>query len=643
MTISIGIDQRLARWFWLLLGAVPLLCLAEESDPDEAPFELSPFEVSTSADDRYLSTNATSGTSLNIALKDLPMAIQVVNQDFLTDIAAANLDEGLAYAAGVFTDNNAAPWALGATRGIPGGGRDTSVSSAGRGTPFANLVYIRGLSVPYQNRMGFRYGGIVKTPYSNIALGGLLDSANIERIEIVRGPNAVLYGTGVLSGIVNVIPERPLAEPRTEISIRAGNDDYLRTQAEITGPLKIDWLPGLLTYRATASTDSRGHWTDFREEKTRYWTAQLEYQPAKWMKVFLEYQDGFNRDEGTGPQWIYDFPARDKEFRNEFDEFYNWARHNGAIEGLMPVDPDGFKRDVQVIYRHGSGQQTHPGMTLLEEPFIGGGKPDSFRISGPDTFNERNERNLLADLELYPLKGLTINLGTFQADQETKSLSLSFNAANTGNPNEFLNLTIPRDKQAQAIWESGHVYGAMTRDAVLDRFIRSYRADPNVNEGSIIFPWQQDEIKLIEYWWVDSIIKARTEQYRLRATYTFEAPFLFGPAHHTLLAGFSYIEDNVDFPDGGTNVSNARANRPLEFKGALIDLKDSTAGRSLIRLTMTACTTGPSTTLIPSILTGATMAWTGTTWFVPVMCSSITLSGRKGTTVSTRDGFSMRR
>jgi hypothetical protein len=71
-------------------------------------------------------------------------------------------------------------------------------------------------------------------------------------------------------------------------------------------------------------------------------------------------------------------------------------------------------RTSRFIYRHGTGQQTHPGMTLLEEPFTGGGKPDSFRISGPDTFNERDERNVLADLELYPLEGLTINLGTFR-------------------------------------------------------------------------------------------------------------------------------------------------------------------------------------------------------------------------------------
>jgi iron complex outermembrane receptor protein len=66
----------------------------------------------------------------------------------------------------------------------------------------------------------------------------MLDSANIERIEIVKGPNSLLYGVGVLTGIVNVIPEKPLSEPRYEVTFRGGNYDFFRTQAEATGPLE---------------------------------------------------------------------------------------------------------------------------------------------------------------------------------------------------------------------------------------------------------------------------------------------------------------------------------------------------------------------------------------------------------------------
>ncbi|HSH09996.1 MAG TPA: TonB-dependent receptor plug domain-containing protein, partial [Oceanipulchritudo sp.] len=198
--------------------------MAQAQAENEDVFEFSPFEVSTSQDVGYLSTNSTSGTSLNTAIKDLPMTIQVINQDFITDIAASNLDESLVYAAGVFTSDNQASSSVGATRGTQGGGSgDRSISTAGQGARFANVVYIRGLSTPYQNRMGFRYGGLIVTPNSDIVLGGLLDSANIERIEVVKGPNSLLYGVGVLSGIVNVIPEKPLSEPHYEFSIMGGS------------------------------------------------------------------------------------------------------------------------------------------------------------------------------------------------------------------------------------------------------------------------------------------------------------------------------------------------------------------------------------------------------------------------------------
>jgi outer membrane receptor for ferric coprogen and ferric-rhodotorulic acid len=84
----------------LILAMSTWLSGQDDAGPEDDVFELSPFEVSTSQDVGYLSTNSTSGTSLNTAIKDLPMSIQVVNQDFITDIAATNLDEALVYAAG---------------------------------------------------------------------------------------------------------------------------------------------------------------------------------------------------------------------------------------------------------------------------------------------------------------------------------------------------------------------------------------------------------------------------------------------------------------------------------------------------------------------------------------------------------------
>jgi len=558
-----------------LLILAPVLS-AQEEDPDNTDevFELSPFTVSTSGDVGYLSTNSTSGTSLNTPIKDLPMSIQVINQDFITDIGASDLEESLTYAAGVFTTDNAASSSVGATRGTQGGGSgDRSISSAGTGSRFANLVYIRGLSTPYQNRMGFRYGGLVVTPNSDVALGGMLDTANIERIEIVKGPNSLLYGVGVLTGIVNVIPEKPLSEPRYEVTFRGGSYDFFRTQAEATGPLGNSLLPGQLNYRLAGSYESRGHWTDFREEETEYWAAQIDYTPSKWLNLFLEYQDGYTRIDGIGSQWIYDRinDAKDTEFRNEFDEAYNWARRDGSIPGLRPLDPNGFDNSLAVVDDDGS-TGTLPGFLQMGDDFVGGGKRDAYRITGPDTFADRDEQNFLADLTITPIENLTINAGAFLSEQETFERNLQFSSNNITDAINFESVTIPTDTQLNNIWQSGGIYGVPMQPKVREVFGLTSRVDPEQHPGTWVTPATTDDIKLIEYLWRDSIVKSKSEQYRLRATYSFDTSFLVGEARHTLLAGFSYIEDDIDFPDGGINRGNALANpsRLLDFTGGEI-------------------------------------------------------------------------
>ncbi|MGY8718373.1 MAG: TonB-dependent receptor plug domain-containing protein, partial [Verrucomicrobiia bacterium] len=115
---------------------------------------------------------------------------------------------------------------------------------------------IRGYNVQFQNRMGFRVGGTVSE--YGVTLGGALDSLNYERLEVVRGPSSLLYGIGVLSGIVNIIPKRPLAENQFKINASIGSDGYQRFTAEATGPLTKN-----LRYRVAIADEERDHWTDF--------------------------------------------------------------------------------------------------------------------------------------------------------------------------------------------------------------------------------------------------------------------------------------------------------------------------------------------------------------------------------------------
>jgi len=491
------------------------------------------------------------------------MAIQVINQDFISDLGASNMDEALEYAAGVFTGSEGASTSVGATRST--GSDDKSVSSAGSGDRFANVVYIRGLAVPFQNRMGFRYGGVVVTNDSAIALGGLLDSSNIERMEVVKGPNSLLYGVGVLTGIVNVIPERPLSEPRYEFSIKAGSDDFRRISGELTGPIFREgdsFIPGDLNYRIAGTHEARGHWTDFREEEVDYYALQLEHRYKDKAKLFLEYQRGKNKFQGIGSQWIYDEvnSAFDTEFRNEYDEAFNWARHDGVIEGLRGLDSTSYTQAVPT-----TNAGTQAGFLGMDPEFAGGGLPSSYRITGPDTFAERDEWNFIADFELYPLDGLTINAGVFISEQETQELDLDVGSFATSNPNIFNRDTTNWDRQLNSIWAGGGVYGHQMQEN-LEQAIGIDFGPAEGEDPYWIFPALNDDLKLTEYYWERSLVKSRSTQFRLRATYTLDTEFLFNSrASHTFLVGYNYINDDVDFPDGATSRANAIANPAGDF------------------------------------------------------------------------------
>ncbi|MEX0330322.1 MAG: TonB-dependent receptor [Puniceicoccaceae bacterium] len=541
--------------FSALLGGSILFGQENQSNDNSLVFELSPFEVSTDRDVGYLSTNSTSGTSLNIAIKDLPMAIQVVNQELIGDLQASTLNEALDYTAGVFSSSTAASSAV--TRGGPTG-NDRSISSASGGR-FSNRLFIRGVATPYQNRDGFRNGGLVITPNSAIALGGLLDSVNMDRIEVVRGPNSLLYGVGVLTGIANVIAKKPLSENRFQVGTTVGSFNQLRGTADITGPLNAEWIPGELNWRIAGAAEARDGYVDYTASETRYWVAQLDYHPTKWMSVFLEYQSGYDERQGIGGRWILDSAGKNTEFRNEFDEPYNWARRKGEIEGLRPILADTYDTNVNYIVR-GTTEDSGAGWKLGDETFVGGGfNEKTYRISGPDTFAERDEDNILIDLTLRPLENLTVTAGAFLTSQETEELNV--NMSTTGSTPQALITEITSDAQFNALYESNGIYGIKMPAIVQDYFGLQTEINQDTHPGDWVVPNTTDDLKYVQYYWDREIVRADSEQYRIRAVYDFEHELFGSTVEHTLLAGFSYIEDDVDFPDGNLTTSNARAKR----------------------------------------------------------------------------------
>lgn len=98
-------------------------------------------------------------------------------------------------------------------------------------------VQIRGfgslsMTTEYENSVLILLNGH-RTGTSNVALAGL---ANVERIEIIRGPSAVQYGSSAMGGVINVITKRGKGDkPAVSIELGIGSDNLKRQKIAASG------------------------------------------------------------------------------------------------------------------------------------------------------------------------------------------------------------------------------------------------------------------------------------------------------------------------------------------------------------------------------------------------------------------------
>jgi iron complex outermembrane receptor protein len=173
----------------------------------------------------YGAAGAVTGTKIAVPPLDFPGSIQVVPRDLIDDQSADSLNDLLHDVSGL------AP-------SIGG--------SAGR----TDDLLIRGFRVQ-GNMDDFRKNGFRDSSRVQREL------ANIDRIEVLKGPAAVLYGAvGEPSGLVNFITKQPLDYRFDRLAIRFGYFDDYRLTFDSTGPLLTDAPVYYRLNIAAADTDS---------------------------------------------------------------------------------------------------------------------------------------------------------------------------------------------------------------------------------------------------------------------------------------------------------------------------------------------------------------------------------------------------
>lgn len=158
--------------------------------PDQnGPVKLNPFEVKADSDTSYGALNSNSLTRLNVELKTLPVSADIFTDAFMKDIAATSVESMVVgYSAGA--------------------GVAASDPTASAGAQFGdhvahNYIQLRGFDTSVMQRDSLMPVGPVFDPGSTAP--GLTSNFDVERVEVINGPQSLLYTGGGPGGVINVV------------------------------------------------------------------------------------------------------------------------------------------------------------------------------------------------------------------------------------------------------------------------------------------------------------------------------------------------------------------------------------------------------------------------------------------------------
>ncbi len=195
--------------FALLVSLLSLLSPTAHTATPVAPAQLSDSIISASPEladgpvQGYRATRSASATRTDTALSEIPQAISVIPSAVLDDLGSHSVERALDFAGGVSRQNN-----------------------------------FGGLTLYEYSVRGFTTSAFYKDGFSaNRGYPSTPDAANIERIEVLKGPAASLYGRGDPGGTVNIVTKKPQAERFARLQTSAGSWDRYRSALDVNTPL----------------------------------------------------------------------------------------------------------------------------------------------------------------------------------------------------------------------------------------------------------------------------------------------------------------------------------------------------------------------------------------------------------------------
>ncbi len=306
---------------------------------------LSPFEVRSPQDQGYRAGAAITGTGTAGLIKDTPLNISIVSRELIDDQAGNQLIDVL-----------------------------RSASSVALQVKDEWMILVRGYTGPQF--------------VNGLPAGAGMTLYDVDRVEVVKGPNAVFAGISNPGGTVNLIKLKPSFLPRHTVDVSYGSFEHRRAVLRSTAPLFKDKLAYSLIYGTTNEGSNIDHM--FTDEQ--FYSGGLTWRATPRLTFTARYSN-LDREAGRRPHTVVSHPLyqqRDQEAIQLFDrlglprpasypQLENGAVRTPAGQPIVTGRPAPEGVDAFIARTLGPNVAPYPG--IYSRDFF---PDDSYNYNGPD-------------------------------------------------------------------------------------------------------------------------------------------------------------------------------------------------------------------------------------------------------------------
>jgi len=228
-----------------LLPSVSIANTSEKSSLDEKKIELVEIEVKDNVARTYLKKRISSATKTDTRIRDIPQSISVITEEQIKDQSLLGLTDAIKYSPGVM---------------------------AGQGEGNRDSVWFRG-----------------NQSTSDLFVDGVRDDVqyyrdlyNIDRVEVLMGPNGMIFGRGGVGGVINRVTKEAHWENKNELRMQGGTYDHKRSSIDLNSGINET-----LAVRINAMIEDSGSFRQGVESEKKAINPTFTFKPSDKTKIVV--------------------------------------------------------------------------------------------------------------------------------------------------------------------------------------------------------------------------------------------------------------------------------------------------------------------------------------------------------------------